>query len=203
MFIRSFIIILSILLISCNDNSLQEMDIAIHSVKPKTISDIEVLKKELVLNPLEGAWYYNNELFSGYSLRFYPNDTLAEKIGYIQGKREGIAQKWSENGTLRIESYYKNNRLDSIYKSWWENGVLASQSNYTKGVKEGVEREWYATGVLAKQRNLDNGQESGLQKAWLENGTLYVNYEARNGRIFGMRKANSCYKLEDEIIITK
>ena len=70
-------------------------------------------------------------------------------------------------------------------------------------MKEGVEREWYATGVLAKQRNLDNGQESGLQKAWLENGTLYVNYEARNGRIFGMRKANSCYKLEDEIIITK
>ena len=203
MFIRSFFIILSILLISCNDHSLQEMDIAIHADKPITISDIEVLKKELVLNPIEGAWYYKNELFSGYSLRIYPNDTLAEKIGYIQGKREGIAQKWSENGTLRIESYYKNNRLDSTYKSWWENGVLASQSNYSKGVKEGVEREWYATGVLAKQRNLDNGQESGLQKAWLENGTLYVNYEARNGRIFGMRKANSCYKLEDEIIITK
>lgn len=203
MFIRLFVIILSILLISCNNNSLQEMDIAIHADKPKTISNIEVLKKELVLNPIEGAWYYNNQLFSGYSLRFYPNDTLAEKIGYILGKRQGIAQKWSENGNLRIESYYKNNRLDSIYKSWWENGVLASQSNYTKGVKEGVEREWYATGVLAKQRNLDNGQESGLQKAWLENGTLYVNYEARNGRIFGMRKANSCYKLEDEVIITK
>ena len=57
-------------------------------------------------------------------------------------------------------------------------------------------------GQLAKQRQLVDGHETGLQQAWLQNGTLYVNYEAKNGRVFGMQRANSCYKLEDEKIIT-
>jgi len=164
------------------------------------IKDIEVLKEELTLNQLEGTWYYNNEPYSGYSLRFYPNDTLAERIGYDQGKREGIARKWSENGVLRIESHYKNNRLDSVYKSWWENGVLSAQTNYANGIKQG-EKEWYPSGQLAKLRQLIDGKENGLQKAWLKNGTLYINYEAKNGRIFGMRKANSCYELKNEKVV--
>ena len=57
------------------------------------------------------------------------------------------------------------------------------------------------TGQIAKLRNLVDGKERGVQKAWLANGKLYVNYEAKNGRVFGMRRANSCYKLEDEVII--
>ena len=65
----------------------------------------------------------------------------------------------------------------------------------------GVEKKWYANGQLAKERQLVNGKEEGLQKAWLQNGTLYVNYEAKNGRIFGLRRANSCYQLEDEVVV--
>ncbi len=164
------------------------------------VNDVEVLKKELVLNQIEGKWYYKNEPFSGYSLTFYPNDTSAERLGFINSKREGVARQWSEKGVLRVESYYKENRLDSVYKTWWDNGVLSAKSNYVEGVKQGVEEEWYSTGQLAKQRQLNDGQEQGLQKAWLQNGTLYVNYEAKNGRIFGMRKANSCYKLENEVV---
>ena len=86
------------------------------------INDVEVLKDNLTLNQLEGKWYYNNEPFSGYSLKFHSNDTLGERLGYYKGKREGIAKKWSENGVLRIESYYKQNRLVKTYKGWWENG---------------------------------------------------------------------------------
>ena len=66
---------------------------------------------------------------------------------------------------------------------------------------DGVERKWYPDGQLAKERQLVNGREEGLQKAWLQNGTLYVNYEAKNGRIFGLRRANSCYQLEDEVVV--
>ncbi|WP_432410840.1 toxin-antitoxin system YwqK family antitoxin [Rasiella sp. SM2506] len=192
-----------VLCISCSDISLnnKENDLAILEEKILVINTTEILKEDLVLNQLEGRWYYKDQLYSGYSLRYYPNDTLAERIGYHLGKREGIAKKWSENGVLRIESHYKNNRLHSDYKSWWENGVLAAQSNYVDGIKQGIEREWYASGQLAKKRQLVDGNERGLQQAWLENGKLYVNYEAKNGRIFGMRKANSCYKLEDETII--
>ena len=65
-------------------------------------------------------------------MKFHSNDKRSDKTGYYNGKREGIAKKWSENGTLRIESYYKKNRLEGVYKTWWENGILASQSYYKR-----------------------------------------------------------------------
>ncbi len=179
----------------------KEAEITAITEKAFVIEDVEVLKKDLVLNQLEGRWYYKNVPFSGYSLLYHANDTLAEKLGYVAGKREGLAQKWSEKGVLRVESYYRHNRLNNVYKTWWDNGVLSAQSYYVNGVKQGVENEWYATGQMAKARQLVDGSENGLQKAWLPNGKLYINYEAKNGRIFGMQRANSCYKLEDEKII--
>lgn len=166
----------------------------------RQIPNIDVVKSALILNQIEAKWYYKGKPYSGYSVKFHANDTLAERIGFQNGKREGIAREWSGNGAIRVESYYKYNRLDSIYKTYWESGVLSSHSNYIKGVKQGVEKEWYASGKRAKLRQLIDGQESGLQQAWLENGTLYINYEARNGRIFGMLKSNSCYQLENEKI---
>ncbi|MDE3742399.1 toxin-antitoxin system YwqK family antitoxin [Maribacter polysaccharolyticus] len=165
------------------------------------ITDFEVLKSALELRPIEGKWYYQGKPFNGYSLKYHPNDTLGERLGYYQGKREGVARKWSENGVLRIASHYKQNRLVGRYRTWWENGVLASESHYVNGTLEGIAKEWYPNGQLAKERHLVNSKEQGLQKAWLQNGKLYVNYEAKDGRIFGMRRANSCYQLEDEVVV--
>ncbi|MEO9893895.1 hypothetical protein [Aurantibacter sp.] len=166
-----------------------------------TINALEVDKKELELNPIEAKWYYKGHPFNGYSIKYYPNGTVEERLGFYKGKREGIAKRWSKNGVLRVESFYKNNRLTGTYKSWWENGNLGSQTAYLKGEINGVEKKWYPNGVLAKERQLVNGKEEGMQKAWLQNGALYVNYEAKNGRIFGMKRANSCYQLEDEVVV--
>lgn len=179
-----------------------------NTVEPKTLVEkpIEVkqetkFKEELTLNQLEGTWYYKNSPYDGYSIALHENGTLAEKVGFIKGKREGEAQKWSEAGVLRVAYHYKNNRLEGSYKSWWENGQLAQDANYVNGNMNGIEKKWYPDGQLAKERQLLKGREEGLQKAWLQNGTLYVNYEAKNGRIFGLRRANSCYQLEDEVVI--
>ena len=169
--------------------------------KPIVIKQETKFKEELTLNQLEGTWYYKNSPYDGYSIALHENGTLAEKVGFIKGKREGEAQKWSEAGVLRVAYHYKNNRLEGSYKSWWENGQLAQDANYVNGNMNGVEKKWYPDGQLAKERQLLNGKEEGLQKAWLQNGTLYVNYEAKNGRIFGLRRANSCYQLEDEVVI--
>lgn len=166
-----------------------------------TIDAFEVDKKELVLNQIEAKWYYKGQPYNGYSIKYHSNGTVEERLGFYKGKREGVAKRWSKNGVLRVESFYKNNRLNGTYKSWWENGTLGSEATYANGKLNGIEKKWYPTGVLAKERQLVNGNEEGLQKAWLQNGTLYVNYEAKNGRIFGMKRANSCYQLEDEVVV--
>jgi len=160
-----------------------------------------VAKSQLELNQLEGKWYYKGQPYDGYSLKFYPNGVLQEKLGFLNGKRQGIAKTWSENGVLRVESYYNQNRLVGVYKSYWENGALSEESNYENGLKQGEEKQWYDNGQLAKLRFLVDGNEQGMQQAWLKNGTLYINYEAKNGRIFGLMKSNLCYQLEDEVVI--
>ena len=186
------------ILVGCNKSTADKKAVVIES--PLVIKDVEVLKTDLILNQIEGRWYYKNKPYFGYSVKYHLNDTLAERLGFVNGKREGIARTWSDKGVLRVASYYKNNRLDSVYKTWWDNSVLSSEAHYENGIKQGSEKEWYPTGQLAKHRQLVNGKESGLQQAWLQNGTLYVNYEAKNGRVFGLKRANSCYKLENEVI---
>ncbi|WP_424291925.1 toxin-antitoxin system YwqK family antitoxin [Eudoraea sp.] len=161
----------------------------------------EVSKKDLILNQIEGKWYRNDKPYNGYSIKCYPNGNIKERWGFYKGKREGVARRWSENGVLRVESYYHQNRLVGTYKTWWDNAVLAEESYYVDGTKEGDEKQWYPNGQLSKLRRLVHGKEEGLQQAWLQNGKTYVNYEAKNGRIFGMKRANSCYKLENEVVV--
>lgn len=165
------------------------------------IDSMEVAKSQLVLNQLEGTWYFNSKPYNGYSLKFYANGGLEERLGFYEGKRQGIAKRWSESGVLRVESYYHQNKLVGDYKSWWENGVLAEASFYENGLKQGEEKQWYDSGQLSKLRRLVDGNENGMQQAWLKNGTLYINYEAKNGRVFGLLRSNLCYQLENEVVI--
>lgn len=167
------------------------------------IGNVELLKEALVLNGNKGRWYYKDKPYTGYSLKYYPNGVLEEKLGFFNGRREGVAKRWTKNKKLQLESYYKNNKLDGVYKTWWENGELSGQSFYENGVKQGEEKQWFPDGQMFKLRNFADGKEHGFQKAWLANGKLYVNYEAKNGRIFGMRRASSCVRLEDEVVIRK
>lgn len=169
--------------------------------EPIIIDSVQVVKSLLFLNQNEGNWYYKGKLFNGYSLKYYPNGVLQEKFGFYNGKRQGIAQRWSENGVLRTESHYHQNRIVGVYKSWWENGELSEESYYENGIKQGEEKQWYNNGQLSKLRHLVDGNEQGMQQAWLRNGTLYVNYEAKNGRVFGLLRSNLCYQLENEVVI--
>ncbi|APZ46831.1 hypothetical protein BW723_11290 [Polaribacter reichenbachii] len=169
-------------------------------IEKVVINSFTIHKDSLVLNGNQGNWYYKNKLFSGYAVKYYPNNSLKEKIGFFNGKKQNEYRQWFANGVLKLESHYNQNVLVGSYKTWWNNDVLASEVNYLKGKKQGVELKWFKDGTLSRKRNLVDGREEGLQKAWLENGKLYVNYEAKNGRVFGMKRANSCYQLKNEKI---
>ncbi len=173
----------------CNENN-----------EVKIIADIEVEKKEIVLHPSEGKWYYKNQPFSGFLVVYHENGILAEKVGYFNGKKEGTAQKRYPDGSLQKICTYVANRLTGKVKSWWPNGNLSMESNYFDGAKHGIQKKWYPNGQLSRQTTSNQGKETGLQQAWLENGKLYANYEVKNGRIFGLKRSNLCYQLNDEDI---
>jgi len=126
---------------------------------------------------------------------------MAERLGFLNGKREGVARRWSENGVLRVESTYHQNKLTGIYKSWWENEVLAEESHYVNGLKHGEEKQWHATGQLSKVRQLVKVMRKDCKRPGCPTGSYMLIMKPKNGRIFGMLRANSCYKLENELVI--
>lgn len=198
---RTFLTILFafISLCSCNDLSENEKE----PNKTKVVPLNTINKNLLVLKPNTGQWYYNDEPFNGYGILFFENKNVAEKIGYIDGKREGKFFSFFRNGNLKKEGNYINNKLHGKKINYYENGKIYSESNYENGVLHGIQSTWFINGQLSKRRTLNYGQEEGLQQAWLEDGRLYVNYEAKDGRIYGMRRANSCYQLKDEVVTKK
>lgn len=166
----------------------------------KEIKEVEVVKDALELHPEKGMWFYQDSPFNGYAVRYYVNGNLAERIGFYEGKKEGITKKWFDNGQLQKTSYYSANKLHGEENSWWSTGTIAAQLNYRNGYKNGTQQRWYANGQISRKTHYTLGKEEGIQQAWLENGKIYVNYEAKNGRSFGLRKAKLCYALEDEVV---
>jgi antitoxin component YwqK of YwqJK toxin-antitoxin module len=201
-----FSLVLLFILVQCSEspskNSESTVDNSMNEIElPKVVDSLEVLNKDLTLDQLKGVWSYNQKPFNGYAVNYYSDGSIKEKLGFINGKREGVAKRWSKNGVLRWQSHYEQNKFIGSFKTWWENGVLAEESTYEKGVLEGIQKQWYDSGQLAKLRRLVKGKENGMQQAWLKNGTLYINYEARNGRVFGLKRSNLCYQLEDEVVV--
>lgn len=192
-------VLVALLLLNCNDSPKEKVNVKLF----ETIASNFVNKSELELNSSNGQWFYKNQPFNGYAVSYYENENLAEKTGYFNGKREGQSYSYFNDGTVKKYAFYSNNKLEGKKRTYFENGVLASESNYFNGIAHGIQKTWFANGQLAKKRVLNKGKEEGLQQSWLENGKLYVNYEAKDGRIYGMRRANSCYKLEDEVVIKR
>ena len=201
---KLYFIAVLLLLISCQRNGENNVapDIQVVNRKNIVIPDFQVAKEQLILHPNEGKWYYDHKPFSGQSVVYYPNGVLAESVGYYQGKKEGIAQKWFADGLLRRQSHYIVNHLDGILQIWSPNpnSILISESQYIDGVQHGVQTKWHTNGQLSRRTNINMGNVVGMQQAWLRNGKIYVNYEAKNGRIFGLKKSILCYELEDENI---
>ncbi len=166
----------------------------------KEVKNVEIHKDSIRLIPEQGIWQYQGIPFNGYTVRYYSNGVLEERIGYFEGKKEGVAKKWFENGQLQKTSYYSSNKLHGEELIWWSHGTLAATLNYTYGYKNGIQQRWYINGQRSKKTQYHLGKEEGIQQAWLENGKIYVNYEAKNGRSFGLRKAKLCYALENEVV---
>ncbi|MGS0524986.1 hypothetical protein ACU8V7_07030 [Zobellia nedashkovskayae] len=93
-----FMLFLMLSLASCKESK---------EVEPKVeetivINNFEVLKKDLILNQIEGRWYYKNEPFYGYSVKFHANGALGERLGYVDGKGKGF----SNNGPITMYSAF-------------------------------------------------------------------------------------------------
>ena len=109
----------------------------------KSIQNSSVDKRQLTLIPEKGRWFYKDKPFNGFAVVYHPNKKIAEKVGYFNGRKEGVAFKYFENGNLQKKSFYSQNKLRSKQVVFWENGNLASETEYANGAKNGMQQFWF------------------------------------------------------------
>ncbi len=195
------IFLLALLLVSCAESKegkgLDADDLA-HDLLEVPSNTVD--KSALHYDNKVSLWTLNDQLYSGYSVSFYPDSTLKEKVGILNGKKEGPSTRWYADGHLKQVADYHKGKLHGEKKMWHSDTshLLVSHLNYQSGKPHGEQKKWYSTGELHKKLNMNMGREEGIQQAFRENGALYANYEAKEGRIFGLRKSSLCYGLESE-----
>ena len=166
------------------------------------VPEIIVSKSAVKYDHKISLWTLNNSPYSGFVVSYYPDSTLKEKLGILNGKKQNETTQWFPDGHLKIVTNYNRGKLHGEKKIWSRDSlhVLIAQFQYHNGKANGEQKKWYPSGQLYQKLNLNEGKELGLQQAYRKNGVLYANYEAKHGRIFGLKKANLCYQLEDEVI---
>ncbi|TXF88550.1 membrane-binding protein [Neolewinella aurantiaca] len=192
---------LSLLLVSCAEQT------ATKSLPPPDpvevtmdIPDKWVAESALLYDNKTSLWTLGDELYSGYAVSFYPDSTLKDRVGILNGKKENQSIQWYPDGHYKQLANYHEGKLHGEKKMWSPGAdhTLVAQLNFYSGKAHGEQKKWYPTGELFKKLNLKMGREEGIQQAFRKNGNLFANYEAREGRIFGLKKAALCYGLEDE-----
>ncbi|MEM7484918.1 MAG: membrane-binding protein [Bacteroidota bacterium] len=192
---------LSLVLLSCSEKNRKSLT----STANDTILEIPdrlVEKSALKYNHKTSIWTLGDVPYSGFAVSHYPDNTLKEKFGILNGKKQHKFIQWYPDGHFKNVSTYDKGKLHGVKKIWTADSthVLIAHYNYHTGWPHGKQKKWYPTGELFKKMNLNRGKEEGMQQAFRKNGALYANYEAREGRIFGLKRAKLCYSLEDENI---
>ena len=155
-------------------------------------------KTELMAVDKAFAWqqdvlFYNGKPYSGYVLDKYPNGKLAARNGYVNGKLEGIQEKWYENGSKMEVRFYTNNRKNGKHEGWYDNGQKRFEYIIKEDVPVATHREWYANGQLYTLFNYNSeGQPEGTQRMWYVTGQVKSNYIIKDGRRFGFLGAKGC-----------
>ncbi len=166
------------------------------------VPDTLIEKSALEYNHKTSIWTLSGIPYSGFAVSYYPDNTLKEKFGILNGKKQDNFIQWYPDGHFKNVAAYDKGKLHGEKKIWSQDSahVLIAHYKYHTGKPHGEQIKWYPTGELFKKMNLNRGKEEGLQQAFRKNGALYANYEAWEGRTFGLKKAKLCYSLEDENI---
>ena len=195
------LVVIGFLLFGCSKPTTKKTEEKVYPQKTVfSLPPITIDKSMLYFNRKKSIWTLDNQLFSGYAVAYYPDSTLKEKIGFLEGRKQNNATVYYPDGHKKFVQHYYRGKLHGEKKIWTADTshTLIAHLNYHFGKAHGEQKKWYSTGEIFKKLNLNMGIEEGIQQAFRKNGNLFANYEARAGRIFGLKKAALCFDLEDE-----
>ena len=81
---------------------------------------------------------YSGDLRNGMSVKFYPDSTIAERVGYINDIRQGEWTRYYPNGSILLKSHYLNGILDGKFETWFEDGKIEYSGQYKNDSRDGL-----------------------------------------------------------------
>ncbi len=91
---------------------------------------------------------YKNGIFHGPMLSYHPNGAKAFEANFMEGRQEGLFQKWSDQGILLEKKFYKNGQLEGEEEIWYLDGKPCQKATYKDGKREGRLQYWTPSGKL-------------------------------------------------------
>jgi antitoxin component YwqK of YwqJK toxin-antitoxin module len=91
---------------------------------------------------------YSADLRNGISLKFYPDSTIAEKVGYVNDIRQGEWTRYYPNGSILLKSNYLNGRIDGKFETWFEDGGIEYSGQYKNDARDGLWLIYSADGTV-------------------------------------------------------
>ncbi len=182
-------ILLSCLLWSCTTRETTPLSF-------DTISAMEVEIGTAGLQQKGAVLMFNNLPFNGYLVKYSPQGRLLSKTGYVEGKREGIAEVHDESGNQIERRYFKANKKVGFHEGWWPNGQKKFEYTFIDGLHHGEYKEWQMDGKPYKEFHHEMGFEVGSQKMWDSDGSIRANYVVKKGHRYGLVGLKNCKSVE-------
>jgi len=104
--------------------------------------------------------------------KFDNNGQLIKKGNYINGKEEGFINEYDKNGQLIEKEFYKNGKKDSTSYSYYGNGQLRQEVFFIDNKIERLFKSYHENGQVRMKINYVNGKKEGVYKSYHENGQL-------------------------------
>jgi antitoxin component YwqK of YwqJK toxin-antitoxin module len=141
---------------------------------------------------------------------YHPNGNIASKGKYVEQKKEGKWQFYSEStkGYLISEDIYSGDLRNGSSIQYYPDSTIAEKMNYVNDKREGEWTRYYPGGFILLKSTFVNGVLDGKFESWFEDGKIecsgqYKN-DARDGLWFIYNADGTVrYKLEYTNGITK
>ena len=151
--IRYILIVLSLSLFSCMDNSMVEIK----------DDDGNIIEKYSVNkdNQKHGPYIAYNE-----------GGAMTETAEYANGKLNGERKIYDTDGNVEIIETYKSGVTDGPYSVLYPDGKVKFVTTYTAGVMNSIAKSYNPQGILKEEVTFVDNEENGPFKEYYDNGKM-------------------------------
>jgi len=150
-----FFIIVSVILVSCNE--------------------IEIKKEYYQSGIVKSESEFLGEKKNGISKNYYKNGDLEWTAEYFNGKMQGNYNEYYPSGIIKIEASFYNDKQNGMLIDYFENGKIKSKKSFKAGNIDGFSLFYFPSGKL-KQYSLHENGITTFYHVYDEKGNLIDDY---------------------------